>query len=225
MQVMLSESSYETRSVHPVADPNKETAEAWRWWSLTTSLPPHACAHRLNATSSLTRTLCPCRRAADTHLCRVLAAQAGLFSPKNFSAPWVRLPPDSQKILYFCCLGTLPLLQPTPSTGLGVLLHPWLGPSPSKHFPNTFEKMMLTETHANSSASHKESLPVRFQWKKLSQWEVFWAETSCENSSNKIYLLIRHSLCKICNLCSILECFENMIKSIYSLGHPWWFIG
>lgn len=187
MQVMLSESSYEARSVHPVADPNKtmrqlrpDAGGVWPPPYLLMPVPADSMQH------PLWPGLCPCRRAADTHLCRVLAAQAGLFSPKNFSAPWVRLPPDSQKILYFCCLGTLPLLQPTPSTGLGVLLHPWLGPSPSKHFPNTFEKMMLTETHASSSAIHNESLPVRFQWKKLSQWEVFWAETSCENSSNKI---------------------------------------
>lgn len=113
MQVMLSESSYEARSVHPVANPNKTMRQ----------LRPDAVESDHLSTSSC---LCPqtqcnilfdqdslsAQRAADTHLCRVLAAQAGLFSPKSFSASWVRLPPIPKRSCTSAVLALSPFSSP-----------------------------------------------------------------------------------------------------------------
>ena len=162
MQVMLSESSYEARPVHPVADPSK-TVRQLRPGAGGGCLPPCLAV-------SEDPTQCPSWPGpfvhvgllADTHPCRALAAQAGLLSPKNFSAALEWTPICSQKILHFCCPGIPP--PQSPQDWELCSTHGWV-PSPDKYFLNIVGKMLLTETHASSSVVQNECLPVEFQWK------------------------------------------------------------
>lgn len=119
---MLSESSYEAQPVHRVADPSK-TVRQLRPDAGGGCLPPClAVSEDPTRRPSWPGLFVHVGQLAGTHPCRALAAQAGLLSPKNFSAALEWTPLGSRKILHFCCPGIPPPVHIVHRTGSSVPL-------------------------------------------------------------------------------------------------------